>query len=243
MINQAEPRYLDAGETALVVEFGTTVDEAINDRVIALDAALSVRSPDGVVELVPTYRSLMIHYDPLVVPRNELIKIVESALASAMTSRTAKRLWTIPACYDPEFATDLDHVAASVGLDPSSVIASHATAKYRLFMFGFAPGFAYLGGLPAVLSLPRRTSPRDQIPAGSLIIAGGQALVSTVAMPSGWHILGRTPERLFAPERNPAFLLAVGDVMTFEQIDREAFERLGRRVASGEVVARAEMLE
>ena len=106
-------------------------------------------------------------------------------------------------------------------------------------MYGFAPGWAYLGGLPPALTLPRRTSPRSQIPSGSLIIAGGQAIVATMAMPSGWHILGRTPERLFRPDRAEAFLIAVGDVLSFDPVDRAAFDALEQRAEAGETLARS----
>ncbi len=105
-------------------------------------------------------------------------------------------------------------------------------------MYGFAPGWAYLSGLPAALTLPRRASPRDRIAAGSLIIAGGQAIIAAMAMPSGWHILGRTPERLFAPERDPVFLVAPGDRVRFDPVDLATFRALDARAARGEVVAR-----
>ena len=237
------PRYLDAGETALVVEFGSTVDETTNDRVLALDAALGRKPVTGIIERVPTYRSLMVHYDPLLLSRARLIDRIDGALSEPVALEPVlRRRWHLPACYDASFADDLDHVAATVDLPQSEVIRLHSQAEYRVFMYGFAPGFAYLGGLPAALTLPRRVSPRDRIPAGSLIVAGGQALVTTVAMPSGWHILGRTPERLFAPDRDPAFPVAVGDVITFDPIDRATFEVLSVRASSGELVARVEPL-
>lgn len=219
------PRFLDAGETALVVEFGDRIDEALAAKVRALDAALAAAPPPGLREAVPTYRSLMIHYDPLQTSRAALVAAVERARGAAIAAQEG-RLWQLPACYDPEFAEDLDHVAAATGLDAAGVIRLHAGATYRLAMYGFAPGWAYLSGLPAALALPRRTSPRPRIPAGSLIVAGGQALVAGGAMPSGWHILGRTPLRMFDPARDPAFLMEVGDRLTFEPVDRATFDRL-----------------
>jgi inhibitor of KinA len=233
------PRFLDAGETALVVEFGSTVDEAINERVLALDVALRAARIVGVVELVPTYRSLMVHYDPLVLARVDVIAAIGN-LPMLAPFETQRRLWRLPACYDPAFSEDIDHVAAATGLDPARIVDLHAQARYRVYMYGFAPGFAYLGGLPKELALPRRLSPRDHVPAGSLIIAGGQALVMTVAMPSGWHILGRTPERLFSLKREPAFLMAPGDFVTFDPIDRHRFDELEGRAAAGEIVASVE---
>lgn len=231
-------RFLDAGETALVVEFGTRIDEALAARVRALDAALAAAMPEGVRECVPTYRSLMIHYDPLRIARGTLVAAVE-ALLGAGTAEAEGRLWRVPACYDPSFAEDLAHVAATTGLSAEEVIAAHAGATYRLAMYGFAPGWAYLGGLLPALALPRRESPRDRIPAGSLIIAGGQALIAGGPMPSGWHILGRTAERMFAPARDPAFLMEVGDRVTFQPVDLATHERLLAQVEAGGTVAEA----
>jgi KipI family sensor histidine kinase inhibitor len=232
------PRLLDAGETALVVEFGDRIDEAIAARVIALDRELSRDPAAGVRELVPTYRSLMIHYDPLAIGRDEVARLVDRALQDEGAAQGPGRHWRIPACYDPALGEDLAHVAASTGLTTGQVVALHSGARYRVVMYGFAPGWAYMSGLPAALSLPRRASPRDRIPAGSLIVAGGQAIVASGAMPSGWHILGRTAERLFAPHRDPAFLLEVGDSLSFEAVDLATHESLSARSAEGEVVAR-----
>jgi KipI family sensor histidine kinase inhibitor len=233
------PRFLDAGETALVVEFGQAIDPAINARVLALDAALAEAPPPGLVECVPTYRSLMLHYDPLTLSRAALIDSVQACLDRPAPATGGRKLWTLPACYDPALAEDMDHVCAVTGLTSEQVVKAHATARYPVYMYGFAPGWAYLGGLPPALALPRRTSPRARIPAGSLIIAGGQAIVATMAMPSGWHILGRTPERLFRPDRDPVFLVAVGDVLTFDPVDRDTFAALERRAEAGETLARS----
>ncbi|PZQ96994.1 MAG: allophanate hydrolase [Cereibacter sphaeroides] len=234
------PRFLDAGECALVVEFGDRIDDAIAEKVLALDAALTLTTPPGIVELVPTYRSLMIHYDPLITTRATLVDAVTDALRSTTSAAAKPRLWHLPACYDASLGEDLEHVAATTGLSVAEVIRLHACARYRVVMYGFAPGWAYLSGLPPELKLPRRTSPRDRIPEGSLIIAGGQAIVAGGAMPSGWHILGRTPERLFSPGRDPTFLVAVGDILTFEPVSLSTFDQLQRSVAAGEVVSQSE---
>ncbi|MCX7889969.1 MAG: allophanate hydrolase subunit 1 [Rhodobacteraceae bacterium] len=236
------PRLLDAGETALVVEFGEAIDDAVSARVLALDRAFAAAPPAGVTETVPTYRSLMIHYDPLVLDRAGLVALVRARLAAGGGAEipAARRLWRIPACYDSALAEDLGVVAAATGLTGAEVVALHSGATYRVVMYGFAPGWAYLGGLPPALGLPRRTAPRGRIPAGSLIIAGGQAIVASGAMPSGWHIIGRTPERLFARRRDPAFLVAVGDLVTFRPVDRPTHDEMAAAVAAGQVVAEAE---
>jgi inhibitor of KinA len=234
------PRFLDAGETALVVEFGDRIDDALAQAVLALDAALMAAPPQGVLETVPTYRSLMVHYDPLVMGRAALVRAVSQVLGQGAQAAQAPRLWRLPACYDPDLAPDLTHVAQATGLTPDNVVRTHAAARLRVVMYGFAPGWAYLSGLPPALTLPRRSTPRDLIPAGSLIIAGGQAIVAAGAMPSGWHIIGQTAERLFAPARDPAFLVAPGDLITFDPVDRATHDALCLRAEAGEVLARVE---
>jgi inhibitor of KinA len=218
------PIFRNAGECALVVEFGDRIDDALTDQVLALDAAL-VPIP-GLLETVPTYRSLMLHYDPLILPRVDLVRHVEAALAVASVSDAKGQLWRLPACYDPAVAEDLPFVAATTGMKSERVVALHAGATFRVVMYGFAPGWAYLSGLPPALTLPRRATPREMIPAGSLIIAGGLAIVAAMPMPSGWHIIGQTAVRLFAPEREPVFLLAPGDRLQFELVDLPTHQAL-----------------
>ncbi len=232
------PRFLDAGECALTVEFGDTIDDALAAKVLALDAALAATPHDGILETVPTYRSLMVHYDPLTLPRATLIAHLRAALDQPAPPRTNHRLWHLPACHDPAMAEDLPHIATTTGLPVPEVLRLYASATYTVVMYGFSPGWAYLSGLPAALALPRRTTPRDRIPSGSLIVAGGQAIVAALAMPSGWHILGRTPERLFNPARSPSFLLAPGDRLRFDPVDAATFAALDARAATGEILAR-----
>jgi KipI family sensor histidine kinase inhibitor len=233
------PRFLDCGETALSVEFGDRIDDTLTARVLALDAGLAARPCAGVIEAVPTYRSLMLHYDPLRLSRAALIAHLRPLLDTPPAVAGGGRTWLLPACHDPSLAEDLPQVAATTGLSPDRVVALHAGAEYRVVMCGFAPGWAYLSGLPVALTLPRRPTPRDRIPDGSLIIAGGQAIVAARAMPSGWHILGRTPERLFAPSRDPVFLLAAGDRLRLAPVDLATFAALDARAAAGEIIAQA----
>jgi inhibitor of KinA len=233
-------RFLDAGEAALVVEFGAGVDPAVNDRVLALDAALSERALAGVRESVPTYRSLMIHYDPLVLGRAALIDAIRTIETGPLKPRAPVDRWTIPCCYDPSIAEDLNEVAATTGLTPGRVVALHSGATYRVYMYGFAPGFCYLGGVPKELVVSRRATPRSPHPPNTVLLGGGLTLVATFAMPTGWWIMGRTPERMFALERKPVFLVGIGDELRFEAVDSATLEQLEARAASGEIVARRE---
>jgi KipI family sensor histidine kinase inhibitor len=238
----AYPRYLDAGEAALVVEFGETADPAVNAQVLALDEALLARGIEGVREAVPTYRSLMIHYDPLVLPRETLVEAIEQIEAAHPKPREPKTLWTLPCCYAPEFAEDLFRIAELTKLTPERVVALHSGATYRVYMYGFAPGFCYLGGVPDALKISRREKPRPPHPANTILLGGGLTLVSTFSMPTGWYLIGRTPERMFAPAREPIFLVEVGDALAFAPVDAATFAALDARAAAGEIVAKRKPL-
>jgi inhibitor of KinA len=238
----AKPRYLDAGEAALSVEFGDSVAPAVNARVLALDETLRKRVAHGVVECAPTYRSLMIHYEPLVLSRAALVSLIERLWRSEADGFTPKARWIIPCCYDPAQAEDIQEATRALGLSVHDFAALHAGADYRAYMYGFAPGWCYLGGLPERLAIARRATPRGPTPQGAVLIGGGLALIATNPMPTGWYVIARTPERLFAFERDPPFLLEAGDAVRFEPIDSATFEQLDARAASGEVVARCERL-
>lgn len=231
----AAPRFLPAGESALVVEFGAAIDPALNDKVRAFDHALAAASIPGIVETVPTYRSLMIHFDPRQLATDALIAEL-SKLPIGPNAAAKPKHWSIPACYEPPHAEDLAEVAAALGLTPERVVALHAGAEYRVYMFGFAPGYAFLGGLPAELNISRRPKPRPPVPQGALLIAGGQALIANRPMPTGWYNLGATPALLFDPKRSPPVALDIGDRIRFAPVDGATFARLRQVAADGAAV-------
>ena len=229
----ALPRFLPAGESAMVVEYGTTAEPAHHDAVLALDAALAASPLEGLLETVPTYRSLMIHLDPRVLTHEALASHV-AGLDPGRSERPAARRWRVPACYGDPHAEDLVEVAGLLGRDPEEVAALHSGATYRAVMYGFAPGFVFLAGLPDALRVSRRRRPRPPAQPGALTIANGQALIASVAMPTGWYVLGRTPARSFDPNSDPMFPIAVGDEITFERIDAARFEVLAQAAGRGE---------
>ena len=231
------PRFLTAGDRALVVEFGSTVDEAVNERVMALDARIVAAGVEGVVETVPTYRSLQVVYDPAVVRAARLIPRLAELAAETGTAARSRRLWTIPVCYGGEHGEDLDWVAETHGMTAERVGEIHADALYRVYMSGFTPGFASRGGLPSDLHTPRRHNPRTLVPAGSVAIGGQQAAVFSGAAPSGWHMLGRTPVRTFDLRREDPFLVGPGDRIRFAPISADEFDSLSARAEAGDVVA------
>jgi KipI family sensor histidine kinase inhibitor len=230
------PRILPCGDAALTVEFGAEIDPALNARVLALDPRAAALP--GVVETVPTYRSLLVHYDPAATG----FAALADALLALSEERSEEggvpgRAWRVPVVYGGAFGIDLDDLAARHGLDPDEVIARHAAPEYRVYMIGFAPGYAYLGGLDPALATPRRESPRMRTPAGTIAIGGVQASVASIEAPSGWHLLGRTPVRAFMPGRDPIFVLRPGDRVRFEPVPASAWDALDRRAQAGELVA------
>jgi len=231
------PRFLPAGDGALVVEFGTTVDEAVNDRVMALDGAVAKAAIPGVIETVPTYRSLQVVYDPLTIRAKDLVARLTALVSGTGAARAVRREWTIPVCYSRELGEDLDWLAETKGVTADELIRLHTGSVYRVYMIGFMPGFAYLGGLPKELHTPRRQDPRTRVPAGSIAIGGEQTAMFSIAAPSGWHMIGRTPARGFDQRRDKPFLIDTGDLICFRAISPDEFARLDALAERGEAVA------
>lgn len=233
-------RLLDSGETMLVVEFGDRIDPAANARVLALDAAFRAAALPGIIETVPTFRSLAIHYEPLLLARDRLVAAVGALEADAEHAPRAGRLWTVPVCCEPPFGEDAAEAAERLGLAPADLVARLCAGRYRLAMYGFAPGFAYLSGLDPALAISRRATPRPPHPPDAVMIGGGMAAIASVPMPTGWWVIGRSAERMHVPGRTPDFLLATGDDIRFDPVDATTFAALSARVAAGEIVARCD---
>jgi inhibitor of KinA len=233
---ETAPRFLPAGEAALSVEFGATIDPDLNSKVRGLDRALAAAPIAGIIETVPTYRALMIHFDPRVISTAALIEAIEARSAAALAAPAVGRHWLIPVCY--ALAEDLAEVARTLGLREDHVVAQHQSAIYQVMMYGFAPGYVFLGGLPASLDISRRSTPRSPVPRGSLLIAGGQALIGHDPMPTGWYHIGRTPLRSFDAERQPPCFIEIGDRISFEAIDAARFEAIDAAARDGADIAR-----
>jgi KipI family sensor histidine kinase inhibitor len=230
-------RFLPCGDAAVTVEFGSEIDPAISARVLALDAAVNVERPPGLVETVPTYRSLMVQFDPLAFDYDAFVRRV-TQLAPTLDPRPKPgRRWKVPVIYGGDFGIDLEATAERHKLTPSQLIDKHCAPVYRVYMIGFMPGFTYLGGLDPSIATPRRLDPRPHTPAGIISIGGIQALIGGQAMPSGWHILGQTPVRTFMADRDPAFLTAAGDEVVFVPTDASRWAELDRAAEAGEPVA------
>lgn len=214
------------GDSAVVVRLGSDLDETALRRVRALAAALEHDRPAGVVDVVPAFTSVTVFYDATHTGGYaRLCAEVEARAARADASLVSQeaRVVEIPVCYGGEFGPDLAEVAARAGLSSDEVVALHAGADYLVHAVGFAPGFAYLGGLPAKLHTPRRATPRTTVPAGTVGIGGAQTGVYPLATPGGWNLIGRTPLRLFDAGRAEAAQLRTGDRVRFRAIGAEEF--------------------
>lgn len=231
------PRLLNCGDSALSVDFGNVIDPAVNARVMALDRALTAAAVPGVIDCVPTYRALMVHFDPLTTDHAALCALILDLAAQEASAQAPARRWRVPVVYGGAQGIDLPDLAAHAGLSEAAVVQTHAAPVYRVMMIGFMPGFAYLGGLPAALARPRRDVPRPQVPAGSVSIGGAQTAIGSVACPSGWHLIGRTPVRSFDPARDPPCLFGPGDEIVLTPLPPAAWDALETRAAAGDPLA------
>jgi inhibitor of KinA len=223
-------RFLSVGDRALAVEFGDTIDRRLSRQVLRLDRAVRAAPPPGVVETVPTFRSLLVHYDPLATSRTDLEQAITALVDGGEAADAGARLWRIPVCYAGEFAPDLDEVGRLAGLAADDVVRLHSGRHYHVYMLGFLPGFPYMGDLPPQLALPRRADPRVRVAAGSVAIATALTAIYPYESPGGWHLIGATPIRLFDAARTPPALLAAGDMVLFEPIDPDMFAAVRDRV-------------
>ncbi len=231
-------RYLSCGDTAFTVEFGNEISPEINGRVMALHAAIGhareAGDLAGVVETVPTMRSLMVTYDPLATSRADLQPRIDLLIARGLTSGMASRRVTLPCCYDdPEFAPDLAEVAKRTGKTTEQVIAAHLASPFKVYVLGFMPGLAYVAGLDQSLYLPRRAQPRVRVPRSSVAIAMDMTTIYPFESPGGWHLIGRTPLWMFDKRHEQPVFLSPGDSLSFQRIDRKTYDRIARDVGSG----------
>jgi len=240
------PILLPLGDAAWTIEFGATIDPGLHARVLGLVAALEkarVAAGEGaaddegfaaIVDVVPTFRSLTVHYKPLSCDGERLGAALLRLAESSGTASREGRHWCIPVCFDDDFAPDLADLAATKNLSRETVIALMTEATFQVYMIGFMPGFPYMGGLPAQLEMPRLSSPRKAVPARSLAIAGSMCAVYPWESPGGWRLLGRTPVPMFsASDAESPSLLASGDRVCWQAIDREAFLRMEAAAAAG----------
>jgi inhibitor of KinA len=237
------PRILTAGDRGILIELGDAIDPALNARVRWLARAVTERLGASGLELVPTYRSLLVLHDPLRVAREPLLRRLEAILAEVPAEAEAglpSRTVHLPACYVGAHGPDLGAVAEHNRIPPEEVVALHSGATYLVYMLGFTPGFPYLGGMSPRIATPRLETPRTRVEAGYVGIGGQQTGIYPVPSPGGWRLIARTPLRLFDPGAPAPFLLAAGDHVRFEPISPEEFADVSARVEAGTFTPRVE---
>ena len=228
-----QPCFLASGDTALIVEFGDRVDQRLSGLVVALAHRLEQAAIPGVVEMVPTFRSLMVHYDPVKLPQAELKRRLAPLLEGLEATGGIGRRWRIPACYHESLGVDLIEVAERMKLSPTEVIERHSATTFHVYMMGFLPGLPYLGGLPPEFGLPRRENPRIRVPKGAVAVAMSMTVIYPLESPGGWHILARTPVPLWDMGADPPALLDAGDKVMFEPIPLSRYEAMLAEAAAG----------
>jgi inhibitor of KinA len=215
-------KFRPMGDRSLLVELGDQISPAINQSVQELFVGLDLQKPNGILELVPGYRSLLVICDPVAVSLVELERIIVEIHTNLDRSQLPEpRTVKIPVVYGDQYGPDLAEVAQYHQLTPEEVIGFHTQPTYRVYMIGFTPGYPYLGELPAAIATPRRKTPRTRVPRGSVGIAQKQSGIYSVDSPGGWQIIGWTPIHLFDPRRNPPSLLVMGDRVQFHTISAE----------------------
>lgn len=230
----ASHKIVALGDRAVLAEFAETLDLAVNQRIQVLAKSIEQRRLPWIRDVVPALASLAIHFDRRKLGRRAMpailvAELIEHCLAAELPDLDAlTRTVELPVCYHERFAPDLAEVAERCGLTSGEVVAKHAASSHRVLMVGFVPGHPYIGGSDSAISVPRRPTPRAQVPTGSIAIANAQTVVYPYPTPSGWSVIGRTPERIFDIEREPAAMMAPGDRVRFVPIGLSEFnDRMG----------------
>jgi KipI family sensor histidine kinase inhibitor len=218
-------RIVSAGDSALVVEFEERIDPVVNARTVAFADAVQAADVSGVRDVVPSYRSVAIYFDPLRTNYDKLMSTLEvEASRPASDKRTDRVPIRIPVCYGADLGPDLPQVAAFAKISEEEVVRIHSSATYRVFMVGFVAGFAYMGTVDERIAMPRHSTPRVRVPLGTVGIAGVQTGIYPAETPGGWQLIGRTPVKPFDASRAEPFLMKAGDAVQFYPIDRAEFD-------------------
>lgn len=241
-----EMRFLMQGETGIVVELGNIIDPVVNARVHELSRHIAKECKNLVEAVVPTYRSVLVFFDPMQITRRDLIGKIRQIAATMVfiqiEERSAKVIM-IPTFYGGEAGPDLEFVARHNSLTVDEVVRIHSSVSYQIYMMGFTPGFPYLGGMSEQISAPRLKIPRTRIPAGSVGIAGTQTGLYPVESPGGWQLIGRTPLKVFDPKSDQPFLYQSGDFLKFHPVSPSQYDNIRRDVDLGRYIPRTLKLE
>lgn len=232
---QNKIKLLTAGDSSILLQFGSTIDPAINRKIAATVQLMREQHINGVTDVIPAFCSLLINYDPRVISYEQIKRRMEALVKIDVTAGdTRKRVFEIPVCYGGEYGPDIQNIADHAGLSVEEVIQIHTSRDYLIYMLGFLPGFTYLGGLDERIHTPRLANPRIRIPAGSVGIGGSQTGIYPMDSPGGWQLMGMTPVKTYDPDREVPILVEAGDYIRFVAIDEDEFHRIKELVDKNE---------
>lgn len=224
-------KFLTAGDSAIVMEFGNTIEKEINAKIAAVVENLKKKNIDGILDILPTYRSILINYDPVKISYGEMVETLKGLSKSDKANQSDEvRLIEIPTLYGKEYGPDIEFVAENANLSVDEVIKIHSGTDYLVYMMGFMPGFTYLGGLDPRIATPRLKSPRLKIEPGSVGIAGSQTGMYPLESPGGWQLIGRTPLKLFDDTKEPPVFIQAGDYIRYVSINKEEYDKIEKEV-------------
>lgn len=214
-----KPRVVPLGDSAVLIELGNEIDFEINQRVHALSNLIETSSLQGIIETVPAYATLLVHYDPLILSFTQIKNYLQEKITqvNAISSRKPRQV-EVPVQYGGEYGIDLESVASSLHISIADVIRIHSEKIYTVYMMGFTPGYPYMGKLDDTLVMPRLKTPRTRVPAGTVAIAGSQTGIYSIDSPGGWRLIGWTLLKLFDPKSDKPFLFSPGDEVKFEPV-------------------------
>ncbi len=216
-------RFVPIADHALLIEFDAPASDTVTQAVASLDLALGNAQIDGLIETVPAIVNLLVSFDPLRTDHDKITAAAKTCLSERSNVTRNSTQHSVGICYDPAFATDLAAVAAATGLSEDAVINAHLGGEYSVLMYGFAPGYAYLRGVPEALQVPRKPAAVRDVPAGSVVIAGPQCLITTLTMPTGWSVIGRSPAQVLRDDPDKPFLFDTADTVRFTRMSRDEF--------------------
>ncbi|MGE4276092.1 MAG: 5-oxoprolinase subunit PxpB [Lawsonibacter sp.] len=227
-------KILPAGDSAVSVQFGNSIDLETYEKVRILHHQLTRSKFPGIVETLPTYRSLMVHYDPQLLPYHTLVSKLNKLLSTPeQADAFAKKTITIPVCFGCQYGEDLESVAAYHSTTPEEIVRLFCASSFLIYMLGFTPGYPYIGGVPKELATPRLKTPRVKIPAGAVGIGGEQLGIYPLESPGGFQLVGRTPVHLYDPDRETPVLLEAGEYIRFQSVTPAEYEKIKRQVDAG----------